>query len=62
MRVFCRVKPAVDEDDDEETVISYPQAIYEDNKVKHHTLELFNPKHGQNNLYNFDHVFLPDST
>lgn len=62
MRVFCRVKPNVDDDDDsEEAVISYPQVIYDENQAQHHTLELYNPKQNQNNLYNFDHVFLPES-
>ena len=29
--------------------------------MQHHTLELFSPKQQQNYLYNFDHVFLPDT-
>ena len=29
--------------------------------MQQHTLELFSPKQQQNYLYNFDHVFLPDT-
>ena len=60
MRVFCRVKPIIDEYD-EEKVISYPQVLYDEGGAQHHTLELFNPRQQSNHMYNFDHVFLPDT-